>query len=76
MDSNASFPLYFPGITLIIFVACFMAKYQQDCGICFSVRYLQEICTIIFQCASARPFPDWRPAGIDAIEDLLVWRKD
>jgi hypothetical protein len=76
MNGNASFPLYFPGITFIIFVACLMAKYQKHCGICFSVRYAQDICTIIFQCTWTRLFPDWRPARLDAMEDLLVWRKD
>ncbi len=76
MNGDASFPLYFPGMTFSIFVACFMAKYQKDRGICFSVRYARDICTIIFKCASTRPFPDWRPAGLDEMEDLLVWRKD
>jgi hypothetical protein len=76
MNGNASFPLYFPGIMFIIFVACLMAKYQHDHGICFSVRYAQDICIIIFQCALTRLFPDWYLAGLDAMEDLLVCRKD
>jgi hypothetical protein len=53
-----------------------MAKYQNNCAISFSVRYAQDIYTIIFQCALTRPFPDWCLAGLDAMEDLLVWRKD
>jgi hypothetical protein len=32
--------------------------------------------TIIFQCASTRPSPDWLPPGLDTIEDLLEWRND
>jgi hypothetical protein len=77
MNGNESFPLYFPaGITFITFAACLMAKYQNNRSICLSVRYAQDICTIIFQCALTRPFPDWRPAELDAMEDLSVFRMD
>ncbi len=32
--------------------------------------------TIIFQCDSTRPFDDWHPAGLAAMEERLRWRNE
>ncbi len=34
------------------------------------------MCTIIFQCDSTSPFADWWPAGLAAIDEALLCKKD